>query len=195
MAFKIIMSVAFITVFFVRIVRPELNIDSTSIILLILAFVPWFIQYIKTLEINGIGKVELIGKDEKEKIEKKAADAGMIKTDQDTKGIDVEKYSFYNLRYTDTKLALAGLRIEIENTLRKIAQNNGMDVSRIGLGKMTNILSGHQLISDNERAIIYDITDILNKAVHSQLKEYQMESIDWVFDLGMAILESLNEKT
>lgn len=194
MAFKIIVSLAFMAVFFARIFKPEWNIDSTSIILLTLAFVPWFMQYIKTLEINGIGKVELIGKAEKEKIEKKAADAGMIKSEQNKKEIDASKYSFYNLRYTDAKLALAGLRIEIENTLRKIAQNNGMDVSYAGLGKMTDILSKHQLITNNERAIIYDITGILNKAVHSQLKEYQMESIDWVFDMGLDILESLNEK-
>lgn len=33
-----------------------------------------------------------------------------------------------------------------------------------------------------------------NKYLH-WLKEYQMETIDWVFDLGMDILESLNEKT
>ena len=69
-----------------------------------------------------------------------------------------------------------------------------LDVSRSGLGRITDILSQHQLISGNERAIIFDITGILNKAVHSQLDEFQSESIDWVFDLGLDILKSLNEK-
>ena len=76
MVFKIITSLVFITVFIARIVKPEWNIDTTSIILLILAFVPWFIQYIKTLEISGLGKVELVGKEQKKEIDKKASEAG-----------------------------------------------------------------------------------------------------------------------
>ena len=71
MVFKIITSLVFIAVFIARIVKPEWNIDTTSIILLILAFVPWFIQYIKTLEISGLGKVELVGKEQKKEIDKK----------------------------------------------------------------------------------------------------------------------------
>ena len=38
MVFKIITSLVFIAVFIARIVKPEWNIDTTSIILLILAF-------------------------------------------------------------------------------------------------------------------------------------------------------------
>ncbi|RGB91441.1 hypothetical protein DWZ21_29445 [Hungatella hathewayi] len=190
MAFKIIASLVFIAAFFTRIIKPEWNIDSTSIILLVLACVPWFMQYIKSLEINGVGKIELVDAKQKKEIEQKAKDAGIVAS----KSKDTQQYAFYNLRYDDPKLSLAGLRIEIESVLRKIAEKNGLDVSRSGLGRITDILSQHQLISGNERAIIFDITGILNKAVHSQLDEFQSESIDWVFDLGLDILKSLNEK-
>ena len=71
MVFKIITSLVFIAVFIARIVKPEWNIDTTSIILLILAFVPWFIQYIKALEISGLGKVELLAKSRKKKLIKR----------------------------------------------------------------------------------------------------------------------------
>ena len=54
MGFKIFTSIVFIAVFIIRIAKPEWNIDTTSIILLILAFVPWFIQYIKILNANLI---------------------------------------------------------------------------------------------------------------------------------------------
>src|SRR5699024_2800995 len=97
MVFKIITSIVFIAVFIARIVKPEWNIDTTSIILLILAFVPWFIQYIKTLEISGLGKVELVGKEQKKEIDKKASEAGILKSD----ATDNEKYTFYGLRYND----------------------------------------------------------------------------------------------
>ena len=91
-------------------------------------------------------------------------------------------------------MALAGLRIEIESVLRKIAEANQLDTSRTGIGQMAKVLSQHQLINDNERAIIFDLVGILNKAVHNQLKEYESESFDWVFDLGLDLLKSLNAK-
>jgi len=89
---------------------------------------------------------------------------------------------------------LAGLRIEIENSLRKIAVQNEIEVSYKGIGKMIEILRGHQLIDNNERHLISDITGILNKAVHSQIREYSDDSIDWVFDMGLKILNSLEQK-
>ena len=71
--------------------------------------------------------------------------------------MDNEQYTFYGLRYNDPKLALAGLRIEIEGVLRKISEANQLDTSRTGIGQMARILSQHQLINDNERAIIFDL--------------------------------------
>ena len=59
---------------------------------------------------------------------------------------------------------------------------------------MTRILSDHQLISVGERAIIFDLIGILNKAVHSQLNEYESDSFDWLFDTGLNLLKSLNSK-
>ena len=192
MLFKIAMSSVFFIVFIVRTIYPELNIDNTSVMLLILIIVPWFIQYIKSLEINGIGKVELVDKKQKKEMEKKATDAGLLKSTR--KSNENIKYSFYNLRYEDPKLALAGLRIELENSLRKIAESYSIDVSHSGIAKMTNILNQHQLINNDEQSIIYDIIGILNKAVHSQLTEYESETFDWIFDLGFNLLELLNNK-
>ena len=123
-------------------------------------------------------------------IDKKASEAGILKSEI----ADNKQYTFYGLRYSDPKLALAGLRIEIESVLRKIAEANQLDTSRTGIGQMAKVLRQHQLINDNERAIIFDLVGILNKAVHNQLKEYESESFDWVFDLGLNLLKSLNAK-
>ena len=57
MKFKLSASILFIGIFLLRILKPELNIDSISVMLIVLALVPWFIQYIKSLEINGLGKL------------------------------------------------------------------------------------------------------------------------------------------
>ena len=121
MKFKITASIIFMAIFSLRLWKPEIKIDSLSVILLVLAMIPWFIQYIKSLEINGIGKVELITKDQKDIIEKNVEEIGIINNSNE----EIRKnYSFYKLRYEDPKLALAGLRIELESTLEKIMKQN-----------------------------------------------------------------------
>ena len=137
-----------------------------------------------------MAKLSWLAKSRKKEIDKKVSEAGILKSET----ADNEQYTFYGLRYSDPKLALAGLRIEIESVLRKIAEANQLDASRTGIGQMARVLSQHQLISDNERGIIFDLVGILNRAVHSQLKEYESESFDWVFDLGLNLLKSLNAK-
>lgn len=192
MCFKILTSLIFVAIFLIRLFKPDINIDNTSIVLLLLALAPWFIQYIKTLEINGVGKVELVNTTKKKEIEQKVDNAGINELLPNEKSNI--RYTFYNLRYNDPKLALAGLRIEIENSLRKIAVQNDIDDNYKGIGKMTETLSQHQLIDNDERSLISDITGILNKAVHSQIQEYNDDSIDWVFDMGLKILNFLEQK-
>ena len=102
MKFKITASIIFMAIFSLRLWKPEIKIDSLSVILLVLAMIPWFIQYIKSLEINGIGKVELITKDQKDIIEKNVEEIGIINNSNE----EIRKnYSFYKLRYEDPKLA------------------------------------------------------------------------------------------
>lgn len=192
MKFKLTVSILFTGIFLLRILKPELNIDSISVMLIVLALVPWFIQYIKSLEINGLGKVELITEDQKQSIQKNADEAGILTGTKENK--ISSNYTFYNLRYEDPKLALAGLRIELEKTLIKLVEKNSLDSQRFGLNKMTNILSKNNIITSSESSLIYDISGILNRAVHSQLGEYNSETFDWVFDVGLKLLDSLGEK-
>jgi hypothetical protein len=189
---KILVSLIFLSIFLIRIFMPNIKIDSLSIVIVLLAIVPWFIQYVKALEINGIGKVDLVDKAMKNEIEQKADSAG-IENIPPKAATDIQ-ITYDNLRNSDPKLALAGLRIEIENSLRKIAAKNMIDVNRKGIWKMTQILGEKQLIDDYERALILDMTGILNKAVHSQIQEYDDDSIDWAFNMGFKILNSLEQK-
>lgn len=190
MIFKIIVTVVFVLTLIVH-TLTDIKVDNTTIILIVLALIPWIIQYIKSFEINGVGKVELINREEKEKIRKAADSAGLA----ENKGINYSQYTFYNLREQDPKLALAGLRIEIENKLRSIAEKEGIKNTNAGIRQLTNILNESHTIDNNEAAVIRDLIGILNKAVHSQMQEYDDNSFDWVFNLGLKLLNSLEFKS
>ncbi|MBQ6446044.1 MAG: hypothetical protein IJJ10_01065 [Bacillus sp. (in: Bacteria)] len=76
----------------------------------------------------------------------------------------------------------------------KLVEKNSLDGQRFGLNKMTNILSKNNIITSGESSLIYDISSVLNRAVHSQLGEYNSETFDWVFDVGLKLLDSLGKK-
>lgn len=193
MIFKIIISILFISLLFVRLFVPQIKIDSLSVILLVLAIVPWFIQYIKSLEIKGFGKVELFDKYQKKSIEQSVEEIGI--TSKPNSKI-TNAYLFYELRYQDPKLAMAGLRIELESTLSKLITQKGVqDNSRYSsIQRKSEILLKNKIISPKEYALIRDIVGILNKAVHGQIDKYYSTDFDWVFDIGLSLLDTLNEK-
>ena len=189
---KIIVSLIFATLFVVRIIYPELNIDAISIILLILAMFPWYSQNVKALELNGIGKVELVSEKEKEELEEKVAKVATVQTIKKEK--PTERYSFYNLRYTDQKLALAGLRIEIEKELHRISQKSQIRSDYKGVAELTKVLVRNEMITHNEYTLIRDIIGVLNKAVHSRLDDYKEADFEWVFEIGLEVLESMKQR-
>lgn len=188
MVFKILMSITFLILLVVKMFCSTIEVDTTTIILAILIFLPWIIQYIKSLEINGIGKLELVDNQTKEELVANAKNVGTDKVSSD----DYQRYSFYRLKDDDTKLAMAALRIEIENQLRIIADNYQVNTNKIGLYKLAKELYLRERLDRNEMMIIQDLSNVLNKAVHSQLNEYS--SYEWIFDIGLKLVRSLEEK-
>lgn len=188
MAFKILMSLVFSMLLVLELFCSKVEINTTTIILTILVFLPWIIQYIKTLEINGVGKVELVDKETKKELESKAKGVG----NDSMVNEDYQKYSFYRLKDDDTKLAMAALRIEIENKLRLLAVKNQLNVNQVGIRQLANQLYKMECLDGNEMMIIQDLSNVLNKAVHSQLDDYS--SYGWIFDIGIKLVQSLEEK-
>lgn len=189
MLVKILMSLLFGILLIIEMFVETIKVDTTTIILAVLIFSPWIIQYIKSLEINGIGKFELYDKETKKKLEAKAENVVADKLTE----CEYKKYSFYRLKDDDTKLAMAALRIEIEEQLRKIAEKNQISTSQTGLIKLAKQLFEAEYLDRNEMAIIQDLSNILNKAVHSQLKDY--DSYGWIFAVGIKLMESLHNKS
>ena len=164
----------------------NIKIDTTTIILVLMIFLPWIVKYLKSLELNGIGRIELISEEERRRLNEKVNN---IKNNNNSIEIE-EKY----LNFDDMKLSLAALRIDIEEKLQKIAQKNQLDGYRYGIMKLSNLLYEHRCIDNSEYIIIKDIIGILNKAVHSRLEEYDLKSYNSIVKIASKLISSLNQK-
>jgi len=174
----------------VHIYYPDIKVDSITLSLLVIAVLPWLAPIFKSVELPGGMKFEL--QDFKE-IEEKADKAGMI--DKDARNADHPKeYTFQIVAKEDPKLALAGLRIELEEKLRKIAYKNDLDMSHKGLGQMMKMMSENNLITIDERVVLADMVGLLNAAVHSKREKYDYSNVSWALDVGSKVLNSLDKR-
>jgi len=185
MAFKIIFSLTFTILVIIYTFIPSIKIDSTTITLVLMIFVPWIIRYLKSLELNGIGKVEIITKEEKNLVDTKMEKIKISNTN------DI-KNKYLNME--DPKLSLASLRIDIEERLNKIAYKNNINKYPMGIIKLANVLYDRKLIKNNEFMILRDIIGILNKAVHSKLYDYDIKSYNYIIEVGRKLIGSLDNK-
>ena len=116
-ALSIIFSVLFVTLAILHVVFPQVSIDSTFIILIFIALIPWSVPYIKALEISGIGKVELIDRETKEKMQENMQNLSLEIVGANNLPAQGLNRSLDDIVQSDPKLALVALRIELEKTL------------------------------------------------------------------------------
>jgi len=166
---------------------PELRIDGVIAGLVIIAIIPWVAPLFKSLELPGGLKFEF---QELEKVSKEAREVGLIS--DDTQPQKEQDYSFLSVASFDPNLALAGLRIEIEKRLRKLASENDIETSRKGIGVIMTDLSKNQLLTSKERSTLDDMVATLNAASHGE--NFDPRVADWVILEGPRILASLDGK-
>jgi len=165
-------------------IYPCLTIDSTTLGLLLIAFVPWLAPFLKSIELPGGLKVELQG------IGERAKNAGMLASGE----LDSPKpaFSFQIVAESDPNLALAGLRIEIEKRLVLLAEANDIGPGNRGLGYLLRELNQRSILSAEERSVLADLISQLNSAVHGA--SVTKESLDWALEVGPKLLLSLEER-
>src|SRR5258708_35107113 len=173
---KFIVSCVLLLIFVLH-VSSIIHVDVPALVLLILIAFLWSAEYLqkmfKIIEIPGGWKFEL--KTPIEKIKAKAVSSGLIDA------ADLDRFtvpgmgggpgplpSFVTIADNDPQLALAGLRLQIEDELRKIAfdltHNPIEDNGQIGL--VIFILKQRGLFKDEQESILYENLSILNQADH-----------------------------
>lgn len=171
---------------FVHLIWPAIQIDTITLMLLIVALLPWLSSLFKSIELPGGLKIQY---KDLEKIEERARNTGLL-TEETTKG--KEDYSFQTVASTDPNLALAGLRIELEKRLFKLAESYDLQPNRRSLSTLLTDLNGHQLIGGAERGLLSDLTALLNSAVHGAVVD--ASAAEWALDIGPRILKALDER-
>lgn len=171
----------------VHLLWPTAAIDGVTVTLLFVAVLPWLQPLFKSLELPGGVKVEF---QELQRVTDRADAAGLVAAPQAT---DLSpEYSFLQVASADPNLALAGLRIELESHLDKLARSRGdTDVPR-GIQGLLRFLNLRELIGGAERAVLSDLVILLNSAVHGA--KVDPEAAQWALDIGPRILGALEER-
>lgn len=181
----------------IHILRPDLAIDNITLILFLIATIPFLSLSVKSIKFGG---VEIDLQSMKELIEK-ADKAGLLAATEGKKAAalavegkkkDLPKYSFQLVADQDPNLALAGLRIEIEKRLFQLAGAFGIDARRSSIGVLLRELSQKGVLSPQESGVLADLVPLLNSAVHGA--QIDKSAAEWVIWIGSGVLISLDKK-
>lgn len=178
----------------IHLIWPGITVDNISLYIIAIAVLPWIIPLFRSIKLPGGIELEpsLLPAKEKERISDDAEKAGLI--NKNKRSIPDMASKYHELAKSDVKLALASLRIDIEERLKRIAETNQISIINRGLIYMLRELQKRDLVDINEVSVISDIAGLLNRAVHSDIEHYDFSSVEWALDLGSDIVTSLDRK-
>lgn len=168
-----------------HLIWPSLEIDAITLTLLIVAVAPWLAPLLKSLELPGGLKFEF---QELEKAKQRGEGSGLV----DDKPVqEFPQYAFLEFAESNPSLALAGLRMELEKSLKTLAERKGIENKQHGIAFLMRDLHNQQVISNQEKAASADMITTLNRAVHGE--EFDYRTAQWVLDVGPRLLSSINK--
>jgi len=171
----------------VHLIWPALTIDAITLVLLAIALIPWLAPLFKSLELPGGLKVEFR---DLERAGQKAETVGLL--EPEAPSVDGTPHAFEMAVDEDPNLALAGLRIEIEKRLKRLAESRGVPVRRGGVGSLLRSLERAEVLKAEERSVLKDMIGTLNEAVHGA--EVDSRAAEWALEIGPRLLASLDAR-
>ena len=102
------------------------------------------------------------------------------------------EFAFQTIAEQDPNLALAGLRIELEKRLVRLAQSKGLEVRSYGIGQLLRLLTKHEVLTQEEQSALSDMVGLLNSAVHGAAVDPR--AADWAMSVGPRLLASLDQR-
>jgi hypothetical protein len=209
---RLSITVASLLIALAHLIFPSVTIDFVTVVLLLVAVLPWVAPIVKSVELPGGFKIQL--QDVKEAAKELLRvdtviqpPAGEIRMEDHAPevaldaraGIQFEAEvisraeaavtSLKNVAGTDPNLALVGFRIEIEKRLRELARNKGLDPS-LPLSAILRQLRGRELLPSRVGSALSDLIALGNQAAHGGAVDPR--TAEWVFEEGADILVALD---
>lgn len=187
---KIAISVICIILGSAHLYWPDIKVDLATVVLLVVALLPWFSTVIRSVELPGVFKIEL--HDVKAATEKvTSGKAGPHASAHFTKqpgGGDIE--FLREVASGNPNLALVGLRIEIERRLSQLATLAQMPTTRRSAGAFLRDLMSREEVDRQTAAGLSDLIALGNQAAHGA--EVSPNAAAWALDVSPLILELLD---
>ncbi len=182
---------------------PSITVDTITLILLIIALLPWIIPYIRGFEIPGVVKITFPEmKAATDKVKSGEVNIVNVKTEE----LKLTEHPvtivhgpldpFETLRKVyaeDPNLALVGFRIEIEKRLIQLAEASDIPKERRSLNRLLSELVRKEIVSSTVASGLSDLIALGNRAAHGVTVDH--DAGQWVLDVGPSILAELDGTT
>lgn len=162
---------------------PNLELDTVMLFLLAFAVFPWLAPIISSVEVPGL-KIEF---KDLEAAKKEAKEVGLLAYPN-----AIDTVLFPAFVQNDPNLALAGLRIAIEDHLRKLVSKSSQAEEKT-LSQILDRLRVMKVLSDAEYNVLTRIIWLLDQAVHGA--EVDSSSVQWAKDVGPLLIQALDKKS
>jgi hypothetical protein len=186
---KVLLSVIAITAIAVRMIWPDIKIDSITLGLIILALLPWFSEIIESAKLPGGWEVKF--RDVKKAGEKIAEQVSPTPAPEKRSfaPIDTSEPAYLLVADRDPNLALTGLRIEIEKRLRLIARRYQLP-ERLSLTQTLRELQKNEILTSEALSGLQELIYAGNQAAHGAKIEDSIA--DWAISNGPIVLRTLD---
>ena len=198
---KILVSFVAIVISAAHIFMPSVTIDAITLILFLLAVLPWLLPYIKEFEIPGVVKISLpetkaatdkLGEDQIIKLKPVHLKADTLPPRVTVTGSKEPPFEYLRrASETEPNLALVGFRIEIEKRIIRLAETSGISTDRVGLHRLVGELVERDVISKSSASGLIELIALGNQAAHGA--NVTREAAEWVLDVGPSILMRLED--
>ena len=183
---KIAISIICVILGVAHLIWPDVKVDLATLVLLVVAILPWLADVIRSVELPGGFKIEL--QDVKAATEKVTGGKVTSQPAQPPMGGDIQ--FLREIAGSDPNLALVGLRIEIERRLAQLAELAQIPATRRSAGVLLRDLMAREQIDRQTAAGLGDLIALGNQAAHGA--EVSSTAAAWALDTSPLILEMLD---
>ena len=196
-ATQILITVTMLFLAGMHVLFPDLKIDSATLILLVLAVIPWLLPIVKSVELPGGFKIELQDvKAATQKVTKSAVNmCGRISVRSAMTGRltvlpsdSVETLKSVGER--DPGLAMVGFRIELEKRLRRLAAQEGFRHEGQSLHSLLHEMCAKDILPKEFTEGLSELIALGNQAAHGA--EVSPDAAEWLFETAPGILKAID---